>query len=187
MAGQFDDLVGELQPGDDGWLPLDEAGMPTGPATKLPPPPPALACAVSVNATVPLPEGESLLLSESGAELTPPLQNNPDRRVAGTEPAAALPTISALSPNSAPAGVDLTLTISGTGLTGATNIDVSGTAHTPDAGGSDTSVSTTIPGVEMVAGTLQVLVVTPAGASTQLPLTVTGVAGRSGKQEFRRN
>src|SRR3954466_16401910 len=101
MAGQFDDLVGELSPGDHGWLPLDEAGNPTGPATLQPPPPPALACAVRVTAEVPLPDGYDLLVSETGAPLVPPLTSNVDKRDPDTYVAPVKPTITSLTPNTA--------------------------------------------------------------------------------------
>ena len=117
MAGQFDDLAGELTPGDTGWLPLDESGNPTGPATLLPPPPPALACPVMVNSEVPLPEGHSYLLSESGAELVPPLQSRSDPRPDDWV-APEVPVIISLTPNTAVSGdPDLEMMIEGTGFT----------------------------------------------------------------------
>ena len=119
MAGQFDHLVGELSPGDHGWLPLDEAGNPTGPATLQPPPPPALACAVYVTAEVPLPEGHDLLVSETGAPLIPPLTSNVDRRDPGSyvPPISDTPVIESIDPAFAELGsADFILTVTGDGF-----------------------------------------------------------------------
>lgn len=183
MAGPYDDLVGELAPGDDGWLPLDASGFPSGPATKAPPPISVAACAVSVNSKDPLPDNEHLLLSESGAELQPPLINNTERRVGEAAPAAQIPSISALSPNTGVAGADLAISVTGTGLTGATNISYGAGQVAVDAGGTDTTVSGTIPAASMVEPSLQILVTTPGGASNQLPLSVTAVTRGSSHRE----
>lgn len=120
MPGPFDDLVGELEPGDTGWLPLDADGNPTGPATLLPPPPPALACSVMANPEVPLPEGHHLLTTSTGAPLVPPLQSNVDPRdddwVAPTP--IPPPVIISLAPSTAVSGsTDFELTVVGTGFT----------------------------------------------------------------------
>src|SRR4249920_1539404 len=105
MAGPFDDLVGELTPGQVGWLPLDEEGNPTGPATIHPPPPPALACSVMCNPNSPLPEGQHLLITPTGADLDPPLVSNVERRpedYVGVAP----PAIVSLLPATAICGTD---------------------------------------------------------------------------------
>jgi len=187
MAGPYDSFVGELLPGDDGWLPLDDAGNPSGPATKAPPPISVKACAVQANATVPLPANEHLLLSESGAELQPPLTNNTERRVG--EPGApppATPAITTLTPASAVAAVDLALTILGSNLTGATGVDAGGTVITPTTA-SGTAVEVTIPAANMIEGTVNISVTTPAGTSNVLPLTVTPVARDTRGGPGRRN
>lgn len=43
---ELNDLVGELEPGETGWLPLDRLGRVTGPAKKGKPGPDELGCAV---------------------------------------------------------------------------------------------------------------------------------------------
>ena len=118
MAGAFDDLVGELTPGQSGWLPLDEAGSPTGPATIIPEPPPALACSVRASTPDDISAGHDALVSYAGAPLVAPLQNNPDRRTPGAEepPLPLVPTILLLNPDTAFAGIDLPLVISGNDL-----------------------------------------------------------------------
>src|SRR5688572_9534503 len=99
MPGPFDHLIGELSPGDKGWLPLDEDGNPSGPATLDPPPHPALACSVYANPKDPLEEDDHALMSSSGAPLETPLTSNVDRRVPGGDTPS--PTITSLSPNTA--------------------------------------------------------------------------------------
>jgi len=187
MAGPYDSFVGELAPGDDGWLPLDDAGFPSGPATKAPPPISVKACAVQANAEVPLPDNAHLLLSESGAELQPPLINNTERRVGEAAPPPVLPAITAVSPDTGVVAVDLPISVTGTGLSGATNISLGGSQIPVDAGGTDTSVSGTIPGASMVEPSLQIMVITPGGASNQLPITVTPVARDARHGPQRRN
>jgi len=147
MAGPFDDLVGELTPGQVGWLPLDEAGNPTGPATISPPPPPALACSVMVNPVVPLPEGDDLLLSSTGAPLSVPLVSNVEKRdddwVGPTPPVpAAPPVITSISPNTAEIGsADIEMIVTGTGFTSSSIITFIGLDEPTDFF-SETSVGT---------------------------------------------
>jgi len=175
MAGQFDDLVGELTPGQTGWLPLDEAGMPNGPATVEPPPGPnARACSVMANPNDPLPADQSMLLTTSGAELAPPLMSNVDRRFGDSPEAPKVPVITSLAPATGPAAVDLALVITGTDLTGATAVTVGGTPATLGTV-SGTAVEATVLAAQMASGTLQVSVTTPNGTSNELPLEVTGV------------
>lgn len=127
MAGQYDDLVGELKPGETGWLPLDDEGVPNGPATKEPPPGPnAKACSVMVNATEPLPPDQDLLMSSTGATLSPPLQSNVDRRF-GDPPPPTIASITSLNPASC--GIDdpdFTLEIIGTGFDDTCEINFAG-------------------------------------------------------------
>ena len=74
--GQFDDLKGELQPGQSGWLPISDDGTPNGSATLLPPEVGSgiKACSVTLTST-----GE--LVTLAGAPLEPPLNANNDYRV----------------------------------------------------------------------------------------------------------
>ena len=181
MAGQFDDLVGELTPGQSGWLPLDESGTPSGPATVSPPPgPDAKACSVKHNLQEDIDNGHDALVSSSGAPLIPPLTSNVDRRFPGDDeappPVVLVPTILSLTPATAPAGVDLALSIAGNDLDGATSVDVNGVASA--ATGDSTTVTTTVLAATLVEGSANVMVVTPNGASNQLPLTITAPVGR---------
>jgi hypothetical protein len=79
--GAYDHFIGELWPGAFGWLPLDENGEPSGPATIEPPPEGTVACKVFANLQPNF--GADMLVSNSGAPLVPPLNPNPDVRVAG--------------------------------------------------------------------------------------------------------
>ena len=179
MAGQYDNLIGELTPGQTGWLPLDDAGTPSGPATIAPPPGPnAKACSVKASSTEEVAQGWDALLTSTGAPITDHNVSNVDRRYdpnAPETPPVITPTISSISPTTAPAGVDLALTILGNNLTGATAVTVAGTASVPTSA-SGTAVEATVLAATLVAGTLQVSVTTPNGTSNELPLEVTGAA-----------
>jgi hypothetical protein len=185
MAGQFDDLVGELSPGDHGWLPLDEAGNPTGPATLQPPPPPALACAVRVTAEVPLPEGHDLLVSETGAPLIPPLTSNVDKRDPDTYVAPVKPSIVSLTPNTAVSGdPDLEMLIEGTGFTPTSVIIFAGVEEPTDFH-SDTSIGTGVKPSLFAPATCSVEVRDTAGVSNSLDFTFTDPAARGIGQDRR--
>jgi hypothetical protein len=186
MAGQFDSLVGDLQPGDDGWLPLDDAGYPSGPATKLPPPPPALACSVTVNSTVPLPPGESLLLSETGAELVPPLTSNTDPRDPDTWVAPPVPVIISLTPNTVECNSpDVEMMVEGTGFSPDSVIVFNGYDEPTDYF-SPTSIGTGIkPSLFEVAAVCPVIVRGPGGESNSLDFTFTDPVARR-IDEFKR-
>ena len=187
MAGQFDHLVGELTPGQSGWLPLDEAGNPTGPATLSPPPPPALACAVMVNSTVPLPEGEDLLTTNTGAPLTPPLQSQADPRSddwVGPD-SSVPPSITSLLPNTAISGdpTDIEMLIEGTGFTPNSVIVFAGVDEPTDFH-SETSIGTGVkPSLFVVPDTCEVFVRDDAGMSNSLNFTFTAPIGTRGEVE----
>ncbi len=86
---------GELTPGQSGWLPLDAAGYPSGPATLNPPSGPnALACSVMCDAN-------GVLVSTTGAELVPPLNSNVDRRYPNDPANPSPPVLLSLEPDSA--------------------------------------------------------------------------------------
>jgi len=187
MAGQFDDLIGELQPGQHGWLPLDEAGSPTGPATISPPPGPnAKAC--SVMATVPSdpvdPE-DDLLVSSSGAPLVPPLNSNVDKRVGSGVPVTPI-SLTSINPTSAVVGsAAFTLTATGTNFTAAVIINFDGEDLVTifvDAN----SVTAQVDPISATAGTVQVNVHDGVSTSTDLPFEFTSVA-RSTEDDSRRN
>lgn len=77
--GAYDSMVGELLPGDHGWLPIGPDGVPTGPATLDPPTDPAVqVCSVFANS--PTASGADILVSGSGAPLVAPLIPNVDPR-----------------------------------------------------------------------------------------------------------
>lgn len=180
MAGLFDDMVGELLPGQKGWLPLDDGGIPTGPATLVPPPPPALACAVMVNPNDPLPEGEQLLLSASGAELISPLQSNTDPRDPDTWVAPPVPSITSLAPNTAVCGsTDFELTVIGTGFSPDSVITFNGLDEPTDYFAPDTIRTGVKPSLFVVAATCPVAVRGPGGESNSVDFTFTDT--RSGE------
>ena len=120
MAGAFDHLIGELIPGSKGWLPLDDAGTPSGPATFSPPDPPALACAVMAASEEEVEEGDDALVTNTGASISPPLNSNVDNRPLGWEGPALqpYPSIISLTPSTAAIGSpDFDLVVTGTGFT----------------------------------------------------------------------
>jgi len=80
--GIHDDKVGELAPGDSGWLPLDAEGKPSGPATLLPPYLPVRACRVYANP----PGSADLLVTNSGAPITDAMQAQTDYHQFGIPP-----------------------------------------------------------------------------------------------------
>lgn len=65
------DLVGELEPGEDGWLPLDEEGNVTGPAKKGIPPEDQQACKVFHSAE------KGILLTPAGAPIAKRMNADP--------------------------------------------------------------------------------------------------------------
>jgi hypothetical protein len=73
----YDQYIGELTPGATGWLPLDDQGMPNGPATLAPPAFGVMAMRV-VATNAPVPPGFPLMSTVSGAPIG-------DRNEAGTE------------------------------------------------------------------------------------------------------
>jgi hypothetical protein len=187
MAGQFDEYVGELTAGETGWLPLDESGNPTGPATREPPPPPALACPVMVNPEVPLPEGHSLLLSEAGAELVPPLQPRSDPRDPDTWVAPEVPVIISLSPNSAVSGdPDLEMSVNGTGFTIDSIIVFAGQDEPTDYF-SPTLIGTGVKPSLFAPAVCPVTVRNPTGESNSVDFTFTDPAKSSGRRVPRSN
>lgn len=175
---EFDHLVGELAPGDKGWLPLDEAGTPNGDATLQPPPGPnARACSVTVNE-------QGHLVSSSGAALEPPLNSNIDKRVGSTAP--VLPTLTTISPTSAVAATaSIPLTATGSGFTDQAVIVFAG-ADQATTFNSPSSLTATIDGTSSVAGTVQVSVRDSAGSTAELPFEFTA-AGRSADDRKRQH
>lgn len=69
---EVDKLVGDLEPGESGWIPLDEKGKPTGPAKKGTPPEGQLAHTVVAPARPP----RQAIMTPSGAPITDNM--NPD-------------------------------------------------------------------------------------------------------------
>jgi hypothetical protein len=68
------DLVGELEPGDEGWVPLDEKGNITGPAKKGKAPKGQLAASV----VAPIDTRPHALQTPSGAHLMKRMNPDPD-------------------------------------------------------------------------------------------------------------
>jgi len=190
MAGPFDDLIGELSPGQQGWLPLDEAGNPSGPATISPPPgPDAKAC--RVMATVPSdpvdPE-DHLLVSSTGAPLEPPLNSNVDKRVGDTSAPAPPPILlTGISPTTAVVGsAALTLTATGSGFTAASIMQFGG-SDLVTSFVDETSVTAQVDPTSAVAGTVPVLVKDAFSTSSPQNFEFTAVAGRSGESRSRQD
>ena len=66
-GGKYDEFIGELWPGAEGWLPLSDTGKPIGPATLEPP---TDGWAAPVFATfAPQPAGIPMLATPSGADI----------------------------------------------------------------------------------------------------------------------
>lgn len=187
MAGQYDNLIGELQPGDDGWLPLDAAGTPSGPATLQPPPGPnALACAVHASTQEDIDAGMDALMTETGAPITDHMVSNVDRRYPN-DPANPVappaPVISSISPSTAVCGdVDLEMLVTGTGFTADSIITFNGLDEPTDFH-SDTSVGTGVkPSLFLVPATCPVAVRGPGGTSNSVSFEFTAAAGRDSRK-----
>jgi hypothetical protein len=178
MAGPYDNLIGDLAPNEEGWLPLDVNGTPSGPATHSPPPAPALACSVMANSQEKVDAGEDALLTLAGAPITDHMTSNVDPRSEGTG-ASTAPSISSINPTTAVQGVDLPLTIFGSRLSGVTDVSVNGVVSAPDST-SGTAVSTTVLGTTLVTGDATVFVTSPDGNSNSLTLTVTATRTNKG-------
>ncbi len=80
-------------------------------------------------------------------------------------PSAAAPTVTSVSPSSGPAAGATTVTVTGTGFTGATAVDFGATPAASFTVNSDTSITATSPAATG-AGPVDVAVTTPAGTST---------------------
>jgi hypothetical protein len=84
------------------------------------------------------------------------------------------PTLTSLAPNTSVVGVPVTITITGTGFTAATQVKVDGTVI-PSTFVSATSI--TVTGTPLVDGDVVVTVTNVNGTSNGLPYTVTLVVG----------
>ena len=74
--GPYDGMVGELLPGESGWLPLDAQGVPVGPAVReLPDPSTTRSCRVMANG---VDQPGDILVTNTGAPITPIMQPNTD-------------------------------------------------------------------------------------------------------------
>jgi len=80
-----------------------------------------------------------------------------------TSPAVNAPTVSAISPSYGNTAGGMTVTLTGTSFTGATEVSLGGTAATNVTVVSDTSITATTPA--HAAGTASVLVTTPGGTN----------------------
>lgn len=177
MAGRYDSLVGELTPGKYGWLPLGLDGVPSGPATLMPPPAPAMACNVFAN-----PEGsEEALVSASGAQLGEFLNSNVDWRdpEAISPPPLVPPVLTSITPDTAVVGDGLTtfsLTATGSDFK-ADSVIVYGGVDAVTVFVDATSL-TASPFNSATAGPVEVSVRDGGGTSASLPLTWTAAAVR---------
>src|ERR1700743_551479 len=82
---------------------------------------------------------------------------------AANPPAPAAPAVASISPSSGPVAGGTSVTLTGTGLTGATGVTVGGVAATGLQVASDTSLTFTTPA--SAAAPAAVVVTTPAGVS----------------------
>jgi hypothetical protein len=188
MSDPYVDLVGELQPGQEGWLPLDEAGSPSGPATLSPPPGPnAKACSVKRNSTENVDAGQDSLTTPTGAPLAPPLTSNVDRRYPN-DPANPVPppvsVIQNLTPATAEVGsADITMTVNGTGFSSDCVIVFNG-GDEPTTFISDTQVSTGVkPSTASGPAVCPVAVRGPGGTSNSVDFEFTAPAGRTTRRK----
>lgn len=86
-SGPYDDLIGtsDLQPGESGWLSLDDTGKPVGVYRY---PPEAGSGVNSCPITVHGPEAAEQLTTITGASITDHMQPSNDRRLVPAEPEA---------------------------------------------------------------------------------------------------
>ena len=84
--------------------------------------------------------------------------------VPGVARAAAGPVVTGVSPSSGPVAGGTTVTITGTGFTGATGVDFGSAAASSVTVNGDTSITATAPATA-IAGPVDVTVTTPAGTS----------------------
>jgi len=183
MSDPYVDLVGELQPGQEGWLPLDEAGSPSGPATLSPPPGPnAKACSVKRNSTENVDAGQDSLTTPTGAPLQPPLTSNVDRRYKQGE--TAKPVVSGISPSTVECGApDFEMTVSGSGFTADSIITFNGLDEPTDFF-SSTSLGTGVkPSLFVVPAVCPVAVRGPGGTSNSVDFEFTAPAGRTTRRK----
>jgi len=186
MAGPYDHLIGELSPGDKGWLPLDNDGFPNGPAVKEPPPQLGFkAASVVANAKDPLGPEDHALLTSTGAELDPPLNSNVDRRVTPGQPQEP-PVLDSLTPTGAVVGdPDLTLTVTGSNFTEGSIIVFNGGDEVTTYV-SPTSLTTGVkPSLVGAPITVPVEVRDSGGVSNSLSFAFTAPVGRGAERSRR--
>ena len=177
-AGPYDQFIGELTPGDYGWLPLDEAGNPVAPATIQPPRigeyPGACHVYLADN-------GE--FLTASGAPLSPPLQSNVEKRVNEGEETPP-PLILALNPNTAISTdpTDIDMIIDGEGFTENSVIVFNGYDE-PTTLLSPTQVSTIVKPSIFGVAVCPVLVRGEGGDSNTLEFEFTAPSGGTRRQD----
>jgi hypothetical protein len=184
MSDPYVDLVGDLQPGQIGWLPLDDAGSPSGPATISPPPGPnAKACSVQRNSQENVDAGQDSLTTPTGAPLTPPLTSNVDRRVPNDGTAPVPPVLQYLDPATAEVGsADITLTCNGTGFSD-TSVIVFNGGDEPTTFISATQISTGVkPSTASGPAVVPVEVRGPGGTSASKNFEFTAPAGRDARR-----
>jgi hypothetical protein len=170
-VGPHDDKIGDLLPGQFGWLPLDPNGLPSGPATFAFP---GISTAVArVFASFQPNLNIDALVTPAGGPLTDRMNANSDRLYIPPRPddPIAPPTLASIAPATAViGGADLTLICTGTNYTPTSKIMFNG-GEEPTTFISPTSIST---------------VVRPSTASTpgDYPVTVKTILGETPPKQF---
>jgi len=180
MGGAYDSLIGELTPGQSGWLPLDDAGTPSGPATIQPPPGPnAKACSVKASTPEEIAQGWDALLTSTGAPITDHNVSNVDRRYPNDPANSAPPVVSGISPSTAECGAaDIEMTVSGQNFTATSVITFNGLDEPTDFF-SSTSLGTGVkPSLFVVPAVCPVAVRDAAGTSNSVDFEFTAPVGR---------
>jgi len=170
-------LVGDLDFGDKGFLPIDDLGVPAGLASKEQQSEPSMAvmrCGEGEPAVLTTPTGAPIM-SEGNA----PFHANVYEFDGGDAPEPEEVTVTSVTPNSVMVGSpDTPITVAGTGFTAASVISASGTSI-PTVFGDATSLTGTVPAASLAAaGSIDISV----DGSATVPLTISA----AGTQTRRR-
>lgn len=168
-------LVGELLPGEMGFLPLDENGTPSGPATKVQTEDPSVYVRAGFTD-----QGESPLTTESGAPITDNMEPYHSVTYEFDEtppPPPVPPVLSAVLPaTTVAASPDTPISVTGTGFVDGDTVLCSGSALATTFE-SDMALSATIPAASLAAAaTLTITVQSTAGVSNSLDFDVTAAS-----------
>jgi len=173
-VGPHDDKIGDLLPGNFGWLPLDSAGKPSGPATLAFP---GIQTAVArVFASFQPNLNIDALVTPAGGPLNDKMNANSDRLYIPARPnePTAPPTLASISPATAViGGADLVLTCTGTNFSPTCKIIFNG-GEEPTTFISPTSVTTVVkPSLASTPGAYPVVVRTELGETAPQSFTFT--------------